>query len=82
MNKREEIIQELEDDEQLKFVNGFDDAIIGVVYDEKKVVYSFVKAIEMLRQNMSEEEAIKYLHFNVIGNKGEDMPIWVMDYYG
>ena len=28
---------------------------------------------------MTDEEAIEYLHFNTIYNDGEDMPIWVMD---
>ena len=81
MNKREQIIEELEDNEQLLFADNLDDAIIGVVYDGNRVVYSFVKAMEILREKMTEEEAIEHLHFNIIGNKGEGMPIWVMDYY-
>ena len=82
MNKREEIISELCDDEEIIFADGFDDAIIGVVYNELIVVYSFTKAINMLREIMSEEEAIEHLHFNVMCPSDKKMPIWVMDYYG
>ena len=81
MNKREQILEELCDDEQIIFADGFDDAIIGVVYDELIVVYSFTKAINTLLETMSEEEAIEYLHFNVMRPSGKKNPIWVMDYY-
>ena len=82
MNKREQIIEELCDDETLMFADGFDEAIIGVTYNtESRVVYSFTKAVEILRKEMSEEEAIEHLHYNVMIN-GLEYPIWVMDYYG
>jgi hypothetical protein len=82
MNKREQIIEELCDDETLMFADGFDEAIIGVTYNtESRVVYSFTKAVEILRKEMSEEEAIEHLHYNVMIN-GSEYPIWVMDYYG
>ena len=32
-------------------------------------------------KEMSEEEAIEHLHYNVMIN-GSEYPIWVMDYYG
>jgi hypothetical protein len=81
MNKREQILEELCDNEQLMFVDGFDEAIIGVTNStEMRVVYSFTKAIKILREKMSEEEAIEYLYYNVMID-GEKNPIWVFDYY-
>ena len=32
MNKREELIERLQDDERLTFADGFDEAIIGTSY--------------------------------------------------
>jgi hypothetical protein len=42
--------------------------IIGVVHDELVVVYSFTKAIDVLREKlwMSEEEAIEHLHLHLM----------------
>jgi len=82
MNKREQIIEELEENEEIIFADGLDDAIIGKMYETNVVVYSFTKAIEILQKNMSEDDAVDFLHFNTLSVKGEGMPIWVMDYYG
>ena len=82
MNKREQIIEELDDNEEVIFADGFDGAIIGKIYNTNIVVYSFTKAIEILKEEMSEEEAVEFLHYNTMSVGGEDMPIWVMDYYG
>jgi hypothetical protein len=82
MNKREQIIEEFNGEQEIIFANGFDDAIIGVVYDKNIIVYSFTKAMEILKEKMTEEEAVDFLHFNTMSVVGEGMPIWVMDYYG
>ena len=79
MNKREELIELLLDDEQLTFADGFDEAIIGTNYGGNAVVYLFSKAVEILCREMNEEDALEHLYFNVIRIKGENMPIWVMD---
>ncbi len=80
MTIREQIIEELDENEVLTFADGFDDAIIGVSYGEKKVVYSFSKAVSILMKDMSEEDAMEYLYYNTM-IQGENYPIWVMDYY-
>jgi aspartyl/asparaginyl-tRNA synthetase len=82
MNKREQIIEELDENEEIIFADGFDDAIIGKIYETNVVVYSFTKAMEILQKNMTEEQAVDFLHFNTLSVMGEGMPVWVMDYYG
>ena len=64
MNKREELIELLLDDERLTFADGFDEAIIGTNYDGSKVVYLFSKAVEILCREMNEEDALEHLYFN------------------
>ncbi len=83
MSIREQILEELCDNEEIIFVEGFDNAIIGVVHDELVVVYSFTKAIDVLREKlwMSEEEAIEHLHLHIMLRSEKKTPIWVMDYY-
>lgn len=82
MNIREQIIEELGDDNELIFADGFDNAIIGVIYTSNVIVYSFIRGMEILKEEMTEEEAVDFLHFNTMCVGGEGMPIWVMDYYG
>lgn len=82
MNIREQILEELDDNEEVFFADGLDDAIIGKIYNTNVLVYSFTKAMEILQKEMTEEEAVEFLHFNTMSIGGEGMPIWVMDYYG
>jgi hypothetical protein len=82
MNKREQILEELDDNEEVIFADGLDGAIIGKIYNTNVLVYSFTKAMEILQKEMTEEEAVDFLHFNTMSVGGEGMPIWVMDYYG
>lgn len=81
MNKREQIIEELGDNEEVIFADGFDGALIGVIYNTNIAVYSFTKGMEILKQKMSEEEAVEFLYHNTMIVGGKDMPVWVMDYY-
>ena len=70
-HKREELV-ELAGDEDLLFLDGFDDCILGicnaasgnplVVYDEELILRALQK-----RNEMKEEEAVKYYHFNLEG---------------
>lgn len=83
-----DIICEAYPDEQFLSADGFDDAIIGVNCDKTtgvyKLVYSNLKCVEilMIRDGMSQEEAIEYFDFNVEGAyMGEKTPIWVEDMY-
>jgi hypothetical protein len=86
-----EMVTEAYADEELLSADGFENAVIGVVYDNKtsvfKLVYSRTKCIQILmqRDGMSQEEAIEFFDFNVQGAyMGEKTPIYVDDemFYG
>jgi hypothetical protein len=70
---------ELEDD--LLKADGFDDAIIGTVErcgSETVLCYDYNKCVEILMEYMSEEEAVEYMDFNVVGAYvGEKTPFFL-----
>jgi hypothetical protein len=75
----EEILEQFEDVELLK-ADGFDDAVIGIELKNYRLVYDINKMIEtlMVRDEMSEDEAIEYIEFNVIGAYvGEQTPLYI-----
>jgi len=85
MTKFEIIVEHYPDAEFLS-ADGFEEAILGVVFDnsngETRLAYSKCKCLEILmrRDRMTEEEAIEYFDFNVEGAyMGEKTPIWVND---
>jgi hypothetical protein len=77
---REELSEEYGD---LLFMSEveFDEAIIGVaerIGMEAVVAYDTDKIIEILSRDMTEEEAIEYFDFNIIGAYvGERTPIYI-----
>jgi hypothetical protein len=74
------ILKHYQEDIPFLKANGFDDAIIGVDEKSFKLIYSVSKCLEILKNNMSEEEAIEYFDFNVAGAyMGEKTPIWCYD---
>jgi len=90
MTKLEQIVDWYPDEELLS-ADGFEDCVIGVIYDGNlgvhKLVYSRSKCIELLitRDKMCKEEAEEYFDFNVEGAyMGEKTPIYVDDlmFYG
>ena len=59
------------------FADGFDNAILGLIrsYDEYKVLYDTEKVLSILSENMTEEEAVEYFEFNIIGSyMGKNTP--------
>ena len=78
MSIREELSEEFEG---LLFADGFDDAILGVaerIGMEAVVAYSTPKIIEILSRDMTEDEAVEYFEFNILGAYvGERTPIFV-----
>ena len=78
MNIREELSAYHDD---LLFADGFDDAILGVaerIGMEAVVAYSTPKIIEILAREMTEDEAIEYFEFNILGAYvGERTPVFV-----
>lgn len=68
--KKHDIINEHYSDEEILIADGFDDAIIGIVYDKLSghnlVAYSVTKCIKILmKQEMSYDVAREYFDFNV-----------------
>ena len=73
------ILEEYYDENILK-ADGFDEAIIGLDESGMRLVYSVSKCIEILKQDMTEEDAEEYFSFNVSGSyMGEQTPIWCED---
>jgi|TARA_R110002020_G_scaffold66432_3_gene174595 hypothetical protein len=61
--------------------DGFDDAILGIstrIGDDNLIAYDYDKCIEILQEEMSYEEAVEYMEFNVVGSYvGEGTPIFI-----
>jgi hypothetical protein len=76
------IIEQLEMNNQTTlFADGFDEAIIGLEYNTNRVIYSVEKCIEILREDMSWEDAMEHFNFNVAGAYvGEQTPIFCYCY--
>jgi hypothetical protein len=79
MTTLEKIIETFPDDEFVKAI-GFDEAILGVDEISMRLIYSVTKCIEILMKEMTEEEAIEYFEYNIMGTHvGEKTPIWCVD---
>ena len=83
MNIREDL--NMEEEPKLLKADGFDDAIIGVAtqFDRQFIVYDYDKVIMILRRDteMSEEEAVEYYDFNIVGSYvGESTPAFLKKY--
>jgi hypothetical protein len=75
----DKIIEWFPDEEILK-ADGFDDAIIGIEDFSMRLIYSVSKCIHILKEDMSEEDAIEHFEYNVKGAYvGEKTPIWCID---
>lgn len=64
-------------------IDGFDEAIIGISEEfgsEQRIVYDKSKVLEILtQQGMTEEEAIEYYEYNILGAYISDQnPIFLL----
>ena len=81
MKTLEKIIKAFEDEQFLK-ADGFDEAVIGVDYDNLRLVYSISKVIDILKQDMNTDDAWEYFAFNILGSYvGEKTPVWCYDMF-
>jgi len=79
MTKREKLI-ELYPESTFSFMDGFDDAILGVDEDTDAVIYSVEKCLLILSKEMSYDDAREYFEFNTRGSKGGDINVvWCDD---
>ena len=77
----ENIIENYPEEEFLK-ADGFDEAIIGIEEPSMRLIYSVSKCLEILRVDMSEEDALEHFYYNVSGSYvGEKTPIWCVDMF-
>ena len=73
-------IYEMFPSEDFLSADGFDSAILGVESNTMVLIYSVQKCVDILCEDMSREDAIEYLEFNVFHTYcGEKTPIWCYD---
>lgn len=64
--------------EELIKADAFDNAVIGIEVNTLRLVYSIDRMIAILTKDMSYEDAIEYLDFNVFSAYvGEKTPIYI-----
>lgn len=83
--QRRDFLVDLMQDEELLFADGFDDAIMGVDMVNNRVIYSYTRMLEILvvDEEMTMEDAIEHLDFNVLGAYvGERTPIYMHEIDG
>jgi len=64
-------------------LEGFDDCIVGVSEsfgEEPRIIYSKKQIITKLMKDMSQEDAVDYYYYNIVGGMfGTQNPIFVQD---
>ena len=61
-------------------IDGFDDAIMGIEESSLRLIYSKTKCIDILKEDMTEEDALEYFDFNIASAYvGEKKPIICID---
>jgi hypothetical protein len=77
-----DIILENYPEEGFLKADGFDEAIIGVEIKTNRLIYSVPKCLDVLKKEMTYEEAIEYFSINVSGAyMGDKTPIWCWDLF-
>jgi hypothetical protein len=75
----EKILYWFPEEELIKF-QGFDEAIIGIDDSQVRLIYSSSKIIEIMKEDMSEEDAIEDFEYNIKSAWfGEKTPIICID---
>lgn len=81
---REELLEEYGDlvgDIQLVTVDGYDDAILGIDSKSYRVIYDADEMVDILMEteDLTEEEALEYLDYNVFNTwLGDQTPIYLI----
>lgn len=73
------IIEELSQyNEYAIILDGFDDAIVGI-FERRVLVYDFNKVIEilMIRDNMSQTDALEFYYYNIEQPFADHYPIFI-----
>jgi hypothetical protein len=82
MSKIEKIMEK-HPDYLFMVMDGFDDAILGMLYtseDSKRLIYSVKRIIEILCEDMPEEDAWEFFEYNIAGSfMGDQTPLLCYD---
>lgn len=77
----DKIIEAYPEEDFLK-ADGFDEAILGVEASSMRLIYSTRKIIEILKADMSEEDALEHFEFNIMcAYVGDKTPIYCYDIF-
>ena len=77
-----EMILEKNPEDTFLFLEGYDDAILGTSPDSPQIIYSMKKILEILEEEMSYEEALDYLYYNMFQTfSDQESPIICYDLY-
>ena len=82
MSKNKYLIEIMDYNPDAVAVDGFDDCIVGIVdtFEGTKLLYSERKIVDKLKKDMTEEEAVEYFDYNILGSYvGEYTPVYSMD---
>jgi len=65
--------------EDITVPDGLDGAFLGISTEDEppRAVYSIEKCVEILRKDMSAEEAEEYFWYNVAGTSGPGYPLYI-----
>ncbi len=80
MSKLEEIKQQSHLN-GVVIADGYDEAVIGIDYNNQKLVYSIGKCIQVLVKDhgMSYDYAVEFFDYNVLGYQPSNGPIFCWD---
>lgn len=83
-NSTKEWILETLDEEEILFVDGFDDAIVGFDHASFRVIYDVqIMCMILAEEGMDEEDIMDHLNFNVLNAYvGEKTPIYMLSQIG
>jgi hypothetical protein len=62
-----ELLEEQFPEDEYTTADGFDEAILGLDPQSGRIIYDIPTCLEILQRDMSEEDAIEYFDFNVLG---------------
>jgi hypothetical protein len=85
MNKKGKIklnsIIEIYGEKTLEKIKGFDDAVIGLEVKTDRLIYSVKKCINILKKQMSAEEAIDHFYMEIYLEKIEENKVMFCEDY-
>jgi len=68
-----------DEDERYKLPEEYEDCLLGECMLTGNYIYSYEKCIDVLQDHhgMSEDEAVDYFNYNILGTVGEGYPVYL-----